>query len=411
MKKIYTIIILIQLCLTTNAQSITIGERISLESKIYHDRREVIIYKPPTYYANKNAKFPVLYMVDADYNFHYVSGMIELLSSVSNSIPEMIIVGISGKGTQTYRKNSKPPYDVNDKGNADVTIEYIKKELMPYIDKNYKTNSYKILSGHSIGGLFVTYAMLHHAELFNGFIAISPSLWWENESLTTQAKKLFEKKPQLNTNFYISLADEQGMGVHGFLEMMQVYGPRSLNLNFKYFPNESHGSVGMPTYKWALNDIFEMFKVEDKYFKDATHVKEYHDQLKKTYKTSFHIGTGFLRNTLYNYAKDIATLLAIEKAMADYFPSQVDEYRNLVITRLISTEKLNKALAMLMRAKTNNPEYFETHANYAAYYLAKNNKKKAIKSNNKALSFAKQQQARQWQINEILEQAEKINSL
>ena len=408
MKPILTTLLLLLINFAALAQPITIGERHSINSKVYNDTREVLIYKPPSYYSNPDANFPVLYMVDADYNFHYVTGLIELLSGISEFIPEMIVVGVSGKGTTTYRENSKPPFDVKDKGNADVTVDYIEKELMPFIETNYKSNGYKILSGHSIGGLFVTYAMINHNHLFDSFIAISSSLWWEDEAVKVNTQESFKKKATLNASYYISLANEKGMGVHGFLEMIQYHGPRSMKIKFKYLPDESHGSVGLPTYKWALMDMFSGFRIEEKYLKDAAHVKQYHDELISSYKTTFHISTGFLRNTLYQYGKEVDKLLEIETAMAEFFPAQVDEYRSLVISHLIDSKKMTVAIEMLKRSTNSNSEYFETHANYAKYYQAKKDKVKATQSIKKAIKYAKQQQVRQWQMNELIEQEEMI---
>ena len=408
MKKTVLLLLLTIVGLNCFAQTISIGERISIDSKILNDNRELLIYKPPSYYVNDTSKYPVLYMVDADYNFHYVTGLIELLSSISGNIPEMIVVGISGKGTPTYRKNSKPPYAVEDKGNADENFAFIEKELFPYINKNYKANDYKMLAGHSIGGLFVTYAMLNHPETFNDYIAISPSLWWEDEAVKKNTEQEFAKRKQLPSNYYISLADEKGMGVHGFVELMESKGPRSLNFKFKYFPEESHGSVGLPTYEWALKDIFADFRIEDGYFKDVKAVENYYKGVKEKYKTTFHIAAGFLRSTAYAYSRDKDQSLSIEKALEKYFPLQVDEFRNIEISGLIKVAKLNEARAILKRAVKNNKNNFETLANQAALYHKGKKHKKAITAINKAIEIARQKHIRTWLMNELLEQRQSI---
>ena len=408
MKKSVLLLLLILIAVNCSGQIVSIGERISIDSKILNDNRELLIYKPPSYYVSDTSEYPVLYIVDADYNFHYVTGLIELLSAISENIPEMIVVGISGKGTPTYRKNSKPPYDVEDKGNADENFAFFEKELLPFINKNYKTNDYKILAGHSIGGLFVTYAMLNHHEIFDDFIAISPSLWWEDEAVKKNTEQEFAKRKQLPSNYYISLADEKGMGVHGFVELMESKGPRSLNFKFKYFPEESHGSVGLPTYEWALKDIFADFRIEDGYFKDVKAVENYYKGVKEKYKTTFHIAAGFLRSTAYAYSRDKDQSLSIEKALEKYFPLQVDEFRNIEISGLIKVAKLNEARAILKRAVKNNKNNFETLANQAALYHKGKKHKKAITAINKAIEIARQKHIRAWLMNELLEQRQSI---
>jgi predicted alpha/beta superfamily hydrolase len=398
------ILIVVFVSLSSFAQTLSIGERVSIDSDVLDDKRQILIYFPPSYHVNKAEKYPVLYMVDADYNFHYVTGLIELLSSISENIPEMLVVGLSGKGTATYRKQSKPPYDVKDKGTADVTLDFFEQELMPYINQHYKTNGYDVLAGHSIGGLFSTYALLNNHQLFDAFIAISPSLWWEDEAIKRVTQEKFKQKQQIPSQYYITLANEKGMGVHGFVELLQSKGPRSLNLHFKHFPEESHGSVGLPSYRWALQDLFKDFRIEEKYFKDALAVKDYYQLNQQKYKTSFHISAGFLRNTVYHYSKDKQARRSIEKALAEYFPLQLDEFRNIQITALIGVGKLQEADEILTRAIKNDKNNFETLANQAMLLQKKNKPKKALTLIEQAIKLAQQKKIRQWLMNELIEQ-------
>ena len=407
MTKILTFLCTLLFITSGCALPITIGERINFDSKILNQNREFAIYTPPSYNHNSAETFPVLYLIDADYNFHYLTGLIELLSSVSANIPEMIVVGISGKGTSTYRKQSKPPFKTKDKGSADVTMKFINTEVIPYIDSHYKTNSYRILAGHSIGGLFTTYAMLHHNSQFDTFIAVSPSLWWEDELVKKKTLKYFKKeKSQINTNYYISLANEKGMGVHGFVEMMQYNAPRTLKMKFKHFPDETHGSVGLPTYRWALQDLFDDYKPKDGSFSDAKAVEDYYNLVTAKYKTPFHISAGFMRNTAYAHSKDKKTRLAIEQAFEKYFPNQADEFRNIQIEGLISAGKLKQAEKILNRALNNDKNNFETLTNQSRLLQKQKKKDEALNVINKAIKIAKEKNIRQWLMNELVEQKE-----
>lgn len=407
MTKILTLLFAFLTSTITTAQPISIGERINFDSKILNQNREFLIYTPPSYNHNNSEKFPVLYLIDADYNFHYLTGLIELLSSVSANIPEMIVVGISGKGTNTYRKQSKPPFKTKDKGSADVTMKFINTEVIPFIDSHYKTNSYRILAGHSIGGLFTTYAMLHHNNMFETFIAVSPSLWWEDELVKKNTLNYFKKdKPKINTNYYISLADEKGMGVHDFVEMMQHNAPRTLNMKFKHFPEETHGSVGLPTYRWALQDLFTDYKPKDGSFKDAKAIEDYYNLVKDKYKTPFHISAGFMRNTAYAHSKDKKTRLSIEQAFEKYFPNQTDEFRNIQIEGLIGAGKLKQAEKILNRALKSDKNNFETLTNQSRLLQKQKKTGKALKVINQAIEIAQSKNIRQWLMNELIEQKE-----
>ena len=413
MKTLIAVVMILVNFSTIHAKEISIGERINFSSKILNENRELLIYTPPSYNYNDKTTYPVMYFVDADYNFHYVTGLIELLSSVSSNIPEMIVVGIVGKGTTTYRKQSKPPYDVKDKGTADKTLAFIQKELFPFINKNYKTNNYKILSGHSIGGLFTTYAMITQTDMVDTFIAISPSLWWEDEAVRKHTEKDFANKKQLNTNYYISLANEKGMGVHGFLEVLQSKGPRSLNLKFMHFPNESHGSVGLDVYKWALKDLFADFRLEEGYFKNAVAIEKYFIRIKEKYKTNLHIPSGYLRSTAYAYSKDTKQRKSIKQALEKFFPGQLDEFRNIEISGLIESKRLKEVGEILKAALKNDNNNYETLNNHALYLLEKDkvkNQEIAKDSIEKAIGIAKDKNIRQWQLNELLETQEKIKA-
>ncbi len=407
MTKIISLLCTLLFITCSFAQPITIGQRINFDSKILKQNREFLIYTPASYNHNSAETFPVLYLVDADYNFHYLTGLIELLSSVSANIPEMIVVGISGKGTTTYRNQSKPPFKTKDKGSADVIMKFLNTEVIPYIDSNYKTNGYRILAGHSIGGLFTTYAMLHHNNQFNTFIAVSPSLWWEDELVKKNTLKYFKKnKPKINTNYYLSLADEKGMGVHGFVEMMQYNAPRDLKMKFKHFPDETHGSVGLPTYRWALQDLFATYKPKGGSFKDAKAVEVYYNLMKKKYKTPFHISAGFMRNTTYAHSKDKKLRLEIEQAFEKYFPNQADEFRNIQIEGLIGAGKLKAAEKILNRSLKNDDKNFETLTNQSRLLQKQKKKDKALNAINKAIEIAKDKNIRQWLMNELVEQKE-----
>lgn len=200
-------------------QDITIGFRDTVFSKILNQDRELSIYLPPSYHSSPNQKYPVLYILDGDYNFQYVAGLLELEGGISERIPEMILVAISGKGGETYKRNCKPNIEGSeDKGNADEVADFIEKELIPYVNSKYNTNDFKILSGHSLGGLFVINTALNHPQLFGQYIAISPALWWEGNAIDQIADQKVNTKG-FKTNVYVSLADERGMGVGSFLSV------------------------------------------------------------------------------------------------------------------------------------------------------------------------------------------------
>lgn len=343
--------------------------------------------------------------MDGEYNFNYVTGLIELWSNISAKHPEMIVVGISGYDSVYYRHLMSPPWDEKgqktDVGGADKIMKAIEDEIKPAISNQFRANDLDILSGHSMGGLFSTYAALTHPEAFDYFIAISPSLWWKQQRVTKVMSKQFNKAVPA-VNLYMSLANEQGMGVHGFLEMVQAKNREPLNLQFKHFPDESHGSVGLPTYEWTLGDIFSAAQLKDRYFESAKAVTEYSKQVKKFYGQALPVNSTYLRNSCYAHCSgDIEQLAAIDQALEKNFPHDVAFFRVLVAKHFIKQDNYDQAQTWLDKAKSQAPNYIELHHAQYLMYKALEHAEKAKQALKKIQQLLKTQQLRQWQINEM----------
>jgi predicted alpha/beta superfamily hydrolase len=407
-KKLFLILAL--LCSTIIfAQDISIGKRDKVYSKILQQDREFSVYFPPSYNTLVSQKYPVLYILDGDYNFQYVAGFLELQGAISELIPEMILVAISGKGSNEYRKNCKPNIEgVEDSGNADELARFIERELIPYVNKNYKTSEYKILGGHSVGGIFVVNTAMNHPNLFNDYIAISPALWWAENAMEDVLKNTWGKTENTTASIYISLANEKGMGVTEFIKKV----PKSImenNVKYKEFPDEVHNSVGLPTYKWALADIFKNWYLEKLYFSTAEELKTHYVKVQKQYGCIFNIPTsvvGYTNYILKNNSKE-------RKKVADAFKAlSLDVYvlfNNAQAGDLLEKKKYQEAEQLLNEALAINPNSFDSYDILAKVKLAKDDATEANKAIDKAISLANQQGARQWQINELLETKSDIN--
>lgn len=156
-----------------NDTDIVIGKRISLPSKILNGELELSIYLPANYDSSAE-KYPVLYDLNAFASFTYDSGTIELLSR-TRDIPNMIIIGLPGL------EDGYVPKPFEERGaepaTADRSLKFFKEELIPFIEKNYRTSGFNILCGHSVGGLFTMYALFTQPDLFSAYIASSP--WFQ----------------------------------------------------------------------------------------------------------------------------------------------------------------------------------------------------------------------------------------
>jgi predicted alpha/beta superfamily hydrolase len=204
---------------------ISIGEVVSIQSAVLNENRKIWIYVPPSARSTTYAKrqYPVVYLLDGDGHFSSVVGMIQQLSTVNGNMisPEMIVVGIPNTNrtrdlTPTHVDADPMIKDVNflkTSGGGEKFISFIEKELMPYVDSKYPTAPYRMLIGHSLGGLTVMQAFVHHTGLFNSYVCIDPSMWWDNQSLLRETKKVLAEKQFTGKSMYLGIANTMEPGM------------------------------------------------------------------------------------------------------------------------------------------------------------------------------------------------------
>jgi hypothetical protein len=138
-------------------------------------------------------------------------------------------------------------------GSADTLISFMKEELFPFVEKNYRTSPFRILAGASFGGVFVMHAFLTDPKLFNSYLAVSPSMWWDYRIMLKRTEDFLLKNPNLQNYLYIAVADEgPGMGVQALANALTYNSPKGLKWKFDQYPEEIHGTV---SYKGTYNGL------------------------------------------------------------------------------------------------------------------------------------------------------------
>ncbi len=165
------------------------------------ENRILNIYLPEGYNKNDTIKYPVIYLLDgsADEDFIHVVGIVQFDNfEWINRFPKSIVVGIA---TVDRRRDFTFPTSIDadkkkypTKGHSNKFIAFIEKELQPFIEKKYKANSSKTIIGQSLGGLLATEILFTKPTLFNKYIIISPSLWWNNSSMLNQTPENFTRE-------------------------------------------------------------------------------------------------------------------------------------------------------------------------------------------------------------------------
>ncbi len=246
---------------------LSIGDKIKFQSEVLNENRSLNIYLPNEYSKNSLKTYPVIYLLDGsiDEDFIHISGLVQFGSfSWINMIPESIVVGISNidrKRDFTYpTTNKKDKKDFPTTGKSEDFINFIEKELQPFIKNNYKTNSVNTLIGQSLGGLLATEILFKKPELFDNYIIVSPSLWWDDESLLKYTPILYTSKKSI----FIAVGKEGQIMERTAKELydkLKLLKTENTNLYFEFFEKQNHGDA----LHLAVYNAFEkIFKEEDK---------------------------------------------------------------------------------------------------------------------------------------------------
>jgi len=224
------------------ANKFIIGETRNINSDILEQEREVIVYLPIGY-ENGTNDYPVLYLLDGGFHFHHVSGIVSFLSS-QGLMPQTIVVAIKNidRNKDFLPTNLE---NVPTSGGGENFQGFISEELMPFIDKNYRTNKYNILVGHSFGGAFTAYTFLEKPDLFNAYIAISPYMHWDNELLVKLSESAIKDSYNSYKFFYMTLGDEPPYipAIEKFQAIIDKKEPENLDFTFTQMLKETHGSI------------------------------------------------------------------------------------------------------------------------------------------------------------------------
>lgn len=230
-------------------EPVIVGSKIQLHSRILNETRTLLIATPAGY-DQETERYPVLYMLDGEDNFVQVVGIVQSLAD-ADRIPPILVVGIAN----TERERDLAPQTEVEleirfhpkSGGANEFLKFISSELIPYVDLHYRTRPYKMLVGHSLGGLFAVYALASEPKLFNAYIAIDPTtLSWNNGSVIAKAQTTFKSLRELSCDLYVAATDESGASLSTIQRLGQTLEEAHLKgfrWTFKQMPGETHTSI------------------------------------------------------------------------------------------------------------------------------------------------------------------------
>lgn len=366
--------LLIFLCLITLQTVHSQNEEItgyttdSLHSEALNESKEFWVQLPETYNPTSNEKYPVIYILDG---FSLKNNLETVYNNYwGHYLPHMILVGISNKSNRTrdlttsqIKMRRGNEFD-QDTGGAENFTKFIESELIPHIDKTYPTTSYRTLIGHSYGGLFTINMLINHNNLFKNYIAIDPSLDWDNQKLLKQAKERLVTESFKGKSLFVSLAAEQlhmmdesvtienlmdntseftlfPRSIIEFSNFAETHKESGLNFSWEIYPEDLHGTVPLPSIRDGLVFLFKWFQFKNppKYNNPETPIEELVELLneqEKIYKNNFgysvppmveelFIGYGYMNMQMGAPKK---AELFFQKAIA-YYPKSANAYDSL----------------------------------------------------------------------------------
>ncbi len=268
---IHTVIIIIIGMGILKAQSngeITIGTKHFIKSEILSEEREYWVSLPNSYDVEQSGykKYPILILLDGNSHFHYISGMVNSMSSGNTDkreIPEMIIVGI----LNVNRERDFTPDKIitkreNQTGGGDNFLAFLEKEVIPRVDSTYRTEPYRMLVGHSLAGLITTHSYMKENSPFNSFISIDPSFGsWDDQVIdkkTTNLNEVIFKRPLFLATANWGKRNLRNRDRHiQFFETLHSKSNRTFNAKHQYYSDKNHSSVPILAIYDGLSYIFE----------------------------------------------------------------------------------------------------------------------------------------------------------
>lgn len=241
----------------------TIGKTLQFHSAVLGETRVLNVYLPLNYTQDSTKSFPVIYLLDGsrDEDFIHVSGIVQFGSfSWINMVPESIVVGIANvdrKRDFTYPShNQLDRKEFPTSGKSMHFIEFLEREVQPLIDATYSTTGVKTLIGQSLGGLLATEVLFKKPQLFDNYIIVSPSLWWDDESLLDIQPAIYTAEKSI----YIAGGKEGAVmerTARELFEKLKKNQPDNTQLFYEFLEDKTHGDALHMAVYHGLEKIFK----------------------------------------------------------------------------------------------------------------------------------------------------------
>jgi enterochelin esterase-like enzyme len=250
-------------------QPVTLGQKLSFQSRVMGEERSLLV-ATPTGYESSGVPCPVLYVLDAETQFLHSVASADVLAR-QGEIPPLIVVGVNNVErrrdfTAVRRDDSRPA------GGASRFVRFLAEEVVPLVERSYRTEPHRTVVGHSLGGLLAVWSTVERPELFRGLVLVSPAI-------TNDERELPEGVEPVSRRLAAVLAGQRDRPRAVALSISGDEDPRwredlaplraalatspALDLSFTELPDESHGTTVVPSTFAGLKAVFRGWRGPD----------------------------------------------------------------------------------------------------------------------------------------------------
>lgn len=337
-KMLYRILALLLLAMCFNSARagvpVVIGQMQQIHSAVLNEDRNYQVYLPDSYEWAKDRRYPVLYVLDGKSHFSHTAGSVGYLAA-HGEIPEMIVVAIAS--TNRIRDFTQTDWHTNwvGGGGANNFKRFLSSELLPEIDETFRTDGFRVLSGHSAGGQFALHCLTSEPSLFRAYIALSPSLDWDGNLPQRSLEKSFESSRRLPAFLYVARSDDSGRALADYerlVETLEMKSPPAFRWYSQAFPNETHSSIPLLAQIDALRHLYAGYRLHnDMLDKGFTFVQQHFQDVSKTVGWPLGIPEGVMNTLGYAALSQGKTqdAIALFKRNVEANPNSANAYDSL----------------------------------------------------------------------------------
>jgi predicted alpha/beta superfamily hydrolase len=277
-------------------------KKFSLRSRILKEERSYLVWVPNSYQPSmrRPRHYPVLYLLDGDSHLPWASAVVEFMGG-NRQIPELIIVAIPStdrardltptRSLQDFNGNTSSAYA--NSGGGENFLRFLKEELMPRVEADYRTAPYRIFVGHSLAGVLAMHTFLQRPAPFQAYIAMDPSTYWDDQLLLRRAKEILPFTDEIREPIYMSIAgrpkdhpDHARADARALAAYMQTNISPKSRFKSEYFESEDHGSVPLMSLYHGLLFVFDGYKFSAGPGTEPSTIREHFTKLEER----FHFG-------------------------------------------------------------------------------------------------------------------------